>query len=210
MNGDAQSGYYQTISREFLRRRGSPFFLSPRDLALIAAWKKKKVPLEIILDGIGRAFDDSRRRQRGTKGLGLGFCEIQVERAFAQYRDRLAGGRQASAPAQDKRDKVRKEIEGFLAAAGDATDAVRARLAEAGRLVAAPSLDEGALERIDDEVDALLFDASDGEERQRVRRLVLRDHPRQSSEDAGSAVRTRLVKAARDKYRIPHVSLFYY
>ena len=210
MSGEAQSEYYQAVAKEFLRRRGAPFFLSPRDLALIAVWEKKSVPLDIILEGIGRAFDDRRRRTRGTKGLGLGFCEVQVDRAFAQYRDRKAGGRRAAPQQPDKRAGVRREIEKYLGSVPGVNDVPAALLAEAMRILSVPVLDEEALERIDDEVDASLLGGTPQEEKDRARRQALRDFPGRSPDEVDAAVRTRLVKAARDKFRIPYVSLFYY
>jgi len=86
-----QSGYYQTIAREFLRRRGAPLLLSPRDQAVIAAWEEKRVPLDVVLEGIGRTFDGLRIKGRGSRGVSLLFCERQVEAALAQHRDRSAG-----------------------------------------------------------------------------------------------------------------------
>ena len=50
----AQSGYYREIARAFLGRRGWPLLLSPKDQAAIAAWEADRVPLPVVLEGIGR------------------------------------------------------------------------------------------------------------------------------------------------------------
>ena len=57
-----QSEYYRRIAKEFLQRRGAPFFLSPRDMAVIAGWEARRVPLAAVLEGIDRAFERSKSR----------------------------------------------------------------------------------------------------------------------------------------------------
>ena len=36
--------YFQEIARHFLARRGAPFFLSAKDLALVEAWERPESP----------------------------------------------------------------------------------------------------------------------------------------------------------------------
>ncbi len=83
---NGQSGYYQEIARAFLGRRGGSFFLSPKDQATIAAWEEQRIPLRVVLEGIGRAFDTLKARGRGTKAISLVFCGREVEAVFAQHR----------------------------------------------------------------------------------------------------------------------------
>ena len=76
--------YYQTIAREFFERRGAPFFLSPKDVALIARWEKARVPLDAVLEGMEKAFANYRKGGRSAGALTLAFCEYQVRKAFGR------------------------------------------------------------------------------------------------------------------------------
>jgi len=205
-----QSGYYQTIAREFLKRRGAPLLLSPRDQAVIAAWEEKRAPLDIVLEGIGRTFDGLRARARGTRGVSLAFCERQVEAALAQHRDRSAGRRIAAGPRPDKREKARKEVE--KARRGlPSDDREVARLLDAAMAVLAePEPDEAALERIDAEVEEVLWSLATGPERSAAEAEARKELRGRRSAGFEAAVRRKVVKAARAGRRIPHVSLFYY
>ena len=209
MTDEHQSAYYRTIAREFLRRRGAPFFLSPRDLSLIASWEERAIPLTVILEGIERAFENRRDRSRGTKGLGLSFCERQVERALAQRTDRAAGRRKAAAPRSAKQARVRAEVERFLGSPQPAGPDVAPRFQEALGLLSRTPPDEEALERVDAEVDELLLARATPSERQAAHRDVQTDSPA-PGEDIACQVRTQLLKMLRTRGRVPYVSLFYY
>jgi hypothetical protein len=220
MSGEGQSAYYQAVAAAFLKRRGAPFFLSPRDLALVAQWEAEAIPLDAILEGIERAFETRRDPARGTKGLGLTFCRMQVERAWAQHRDRKAGGRAAAAaPKTDKRVRVRREIERWLDArpGGDAGDefAPLAPLYRRALDIATGNGGEGggadeALEAVDAGVDDLLLGHATEDERERARREARRDFPGGPAAEVEAAARTRLVKALRARAKAPYVSPYYY
>jgi hypothetical protein len=210
MTDQGQSEYYQAIAREFLRRRGAPFFLSPRDLAVIAGWEKKGVPLEVVIEGIGRAFDGIRDLSRGRKGLSLSFCEAQVRKAMAQHTDRAAGRRKGATPRSAKVGKVREEAERCLRSLQAEDKGLRSLFETASGLLAQVSPDEEALERIDDDVDEILWNRASRSERDGLKREMAREFPGTSPGEIGAAVRTKLVKSLREKHRIPYVSLFYY
>jgi hypothetical protein len=210
MTEQAQSEYYQAIAREFLSRRGAPFFLSPRDLAVIAGWEKNGVPLPVVLEGIGRAFDGLRDRARGTKGLSLSFCETQVRRALGQHADRGAGRRRAAAPRAKKVARALGEVEAFLRNAAADDRELRSLFEKAAGLLSQPSPDEEALERIDSNVDEWLWARTSRAEREGQERRTAGELPEKGPGEVGAAARTRLVKSAREKHEIPYVSLFYY
>ncbi len=191
MTDEPQSGYYQTIAREFLRRRGAPFFLSPRDLAVIAGWESDRIPLRVVLEGVGRAFDILRVRAHGTRGLPLAFCDAQVRKAMAQHADRGAGRRRsAAAPRSEKAARACCEVERSLRALAADESELRGLLEKAAGLLAAEPADEAALETVDEAVDELLW--------------------RRAGRVRAGAARTLSVKNERRKLRVPYVSLFYY
>lgn len=207
-----RSGYYQAIGRAFLERRGAPLLLSPRDQALIASWEAREIPLRVVLEAVGRTFDELRSRGRGMRGVPLTRCERHVEEAFAQHRDRAAGGRRPGGAAAEagKAVRIRKEIEKALQgpAAGDADITALLRQALAALEAARP--EEAALERVDEAIDEVLWGRATPREKAAAEaeaRRELRGRPR-SGLDA--AVRRLVVKAARAGRRVPHVSLFYH
>lgn len=202
MGGDnGQSGYYREIARAFLARRGGPFFLSPRDQALIAAWEERRIPLRVVLEGIGRAFDGLRSRGRGTKAVGLGFCGREVEAAFAQHRDRAAGRREpaASSPASGKIERARREIGKALENLPSGDPGLRRLLETALEALAAREPDAATLERIEDEIEEALW---------RGTTALGPAGPKGAGRD--ESLRRRVIKEARALRRIPHVALHYY
>jgi hypothetical protein len=205
-----QSGYYQTIAREFLARRGAPFFLSPRDQSMIASWESKRAPLQVVLEGIGRTFDGLMARGRGTKGVSLAFCDRQVDAALAQHLDRSAGRGNAAGPGPGKMDRARREVEkGLRGLAPD--DREIARLLEAALAVlAAPKPDEAALERIDAEVEELLWGRATVQEKGAAEAEARKGLRGRRPEGFEAMVRRQVVKESRYGRKIPHVSLYYY
>jgi hypothetical protein len=205
-----QSGYYQTIAHELLARRGPPFFLSPRDQSTIASWESRRVPLQVVLEGIGRAFDSLKTRGRGTKGVSLAYCDRQVDAALAQHLDRSAGRGNTAGPRPGKKDRARREVEkGLRGLAPD--DREMARLLEAAlAALAAPKPDEAALERIDAEVEELLWGRATGPEKGAAEAEVRKGLRGRRPEGLEAMVRRQVVKESRDGRKIPHVSLYYY
>ena len=210
MTEQAQNEYYQAIAREFLRRRGSPFQLSPRDVAVIAEWEKNGVPLGVVIEGIGRAIDGIRDRSRGTKGLSLSYCDSQVRKALAQHADRAAGRRKPPAPRSAKVDKALKEIARCLRSLPSGDRELRPLFEAASGLLAREAPDEEALEKVDDQVDAVLWGRASASEREGLKRQMAGELAGLDPAEGGPAVRTRLIKSSRQKQKVPYVSLFYY
>ena len=208
-----RSGYYQSIARAFLERRGAPFLLSPKDQAAIAGWEERKIPLRVVLEGIGRTFDGLKSRGRATKGVSLAFCERPVDAAFAQHRDRAAGSRSgegAARPRSDKRDKARREIEKALRGLGPGDGDLARLLGKALEALAAPKPDDAALERIDTAVEDLLWAGVPAEARSAAEAEIRRELRGRRPKDTEAMVRRKAVQAARTCRRIPHASLYYY
>jgi hypothetical protein len=205
-----QSGYYQTIAHELLARRGPPFFLSPRDQSTIASWESRRVPLQVVLEGIGRAFDSLKTRGRGTKGVSLAYCDRQVDAALAQHLDRSAGRGNTAGPRPGKKDRARREVEkGLRGLAPDDREMVRL-LEAALAALAAPKPDEAALERIDAEVEELLWGRATGPEKGAAEAEARKGLRGRRPEGLEAMVRRQVVKESRDGRKIPHVSLYYY
>ena len=179
--------YFQEISRAFLARRGAPFFLSPKDLDLIASWEKAGVPLAVVLEGIDRAFAPllESKRPRG-KVLSMAYCQNQVRKLYDLRRDRRVGKPGQILPGRDeKRIRALAEVDEFLARGGVPSD-LEAIARRAREVLSARAPDEEILERLDEEADGAL--AGDVAARDRMRRI----------------------KTQREKNHLPYFALYYY
>jgi hypothetical protein len=79
---EEDKGYYQAAEAAFIRRRGTPFLLSPKDFALLKQWRALGVPVEAIEQGIDETF--SRREERSATGRvnSLSYCRDAVLEAW--------------------------------------------------------------------------------------------------------------------------------
>lgn len=207
-----QSGYYREIARVFLDRRAGALLLSPKDLSTIAAWEEKRIPLDAVVEGIGRTFEGLKARGRATRTVSLAFCDRQVEAAFDQHRDRAAGRRAepGAGAGTGKAAKIRLEIVQALEtlAAGDLE--MRRLLQAAFEALAAPRPDPAALERIDAEIEEALWAGATAAEKARAETESLKAHKGRKPAGFEDTVRRRAVMAGRARRRLPHVSLHYY
>jgi hypothetical protein len=211
---DKQAGdrgdYYRTIAEAFLRRRGAPYFLSPRDLALIAEWEEKKIPLAAVLEGISGAFE--RRRGRADRGriLGLAFCARSVEMAWSQNRERRAGGRRSAASRAGKRERAKVEAERFLRSLPDDHPGLKVLYERGAGILGSERPDEGVLEELDEETDEILWASASPEEKERWRRTARREVAAWPCRDIEEITRSLFITASRTERKIPYLSLFYY
>jgi hypothetical protein len=207
-----QSGYYQEIARAFLERRGGPFFLSPRDQSAIAAWEEKKIPLRVVLEGVGRTFDGLKARKRSTKTVTLSFCERQVEAAFAQHLDRAAGRRKtpAAGPRTGKGEKARREIEMAVEALPAGDVAIKRLLEKALAALSADGPEAAILEGIEEEIEETLWAQATAAEKAAAEAGVQKGSKGPKPAGFEDQVRRRAVMSARAARRVPHVSLYYY
>jgi pantothenate synthetase len=88
MRAMSDFSYFVEIENTFVLRRGEPYFLSPRDWALIENWKKRGISLDIALQGIERAFDLGEASSRTRKVNSLMYCQSEVERQFDEWNER--------------------------------------------------------------------------------------------------------------------------
>jgi hypothetical protein len=83
--------YYQAAEAAFIRCRGTPFLLSPRDFGLLKEWRALGVPIEAIEQGIDAAF--SRREERQARGRvnSLGYCADAILEAWERRAETSVG-----------------------------------------------------------------------------------------------------------------------
>jgi hypothetical protein len=213
MNPDdqAQSLYYQRIARHFLERRGAPFFLSAKDLALISAWEEAGLPLPVVLEGIDKAFENHRlRRAKADKILSLSYCSGQVSKAFEQFRDRKVGGGRTMASREDKRRRVQTEIERFLAQVPPEVLSLEDIFHEAHRKLAGPDFAEDDMEDLDEKVDGQLLARAAQDDEDKVKKDIQAEGRRLAGDELARVRDIRVVRRLRERFKIPHLSLFYY
>jgi hypothetical protein len=93
--------YFAAAEAAFVRRRGTPFLLSPKDFALLREWRALGVPIEAIESGIDEAF--TRREERGAVGRvnSLSYCRDAVLEAWERRADAARGKGSGGAEAID-------------------------------------------------------------------------------------------------------------
>ena len=207
---DRRSEYYRTISREFLKRRGAPFDLSPRDLILIADWERRKIPLDVVIDGIKAGFEYLRGKSGKGGRFSLAFCAGFVDREEQKRRDRKVGRWRPGGQRAGKIRKAQGEVERFLGSDSSGGLALSTFFQRGLEALSAPSVDEERLAELDDEVDAALWRQSSVEEREAWRRISLGELGGKAPDSDPDLARRTLVKGLRDRHRIPYMSLFYY
>src|SRR5262252_5087677 len=169
--------YYEAAEAAFIRRRGTPFLLSPRDFALLKEWHTLGVPIEAIEAGIDEAF--TRREDRGAVGRvnSLSYCRDAVLEAWERRAD-AARGRVAAEGEPDVAAGL-ASLEAELAACRgrrpdlaaplDAAGAALGRLERSGKT---PEETEASLARLDRRLAKALHDALPEAERSELDRQV--------------------------------------
>lgn len=87
----AEAAYYQAVEDAFARLRGTPFWFSPKDWALLERWWREGVALGAVLAGVAEVF--ARRRERGDDPVSsLAFCRHAVARHWRRLSSAGVGG----------------------------------------------------------------------------------------------------------------------
>ncbi len=206
-----RSRYFQEISQAFLNLRGAPYVLSARDIAVIAAWEEARIPLRVVLEGIRMAEEVNRRGKVGKKRLfSLFFCRTEVERAFAAYKDRRVGRKQKAVSRREKVNQARTAAARFLSRIPPEIEFLREPFEKAQTLLARRNPPEREIEELEKKIEELIVGRASLEERDSAWRKIEAEFAGQSKKVKEEILPVQLVKQARAKYRIPHLSLFYY
>jgi len=206
-----KSFYFQEIARFFFSLRGAPFVLSSRDMVTIASWEEKRIPLHVVLEGMERAFERYKKRAAGGRRMSsLSFCEPEILKAGAEFRDRGIGRPERGESRERKRKRIRAEVKRFLESsppkAGFLGDVYREALAVLGRR----SAPEDALERLDAKVEDLITREADAAFRAEVDKRIGADFGGHPPEELRRIAAIEMVKRWRERHRVPYLSTFYY
>src|SRR5512146_195736 len=88
--------YFSAIETEFIRRRGTPFLLSPKDYALARRWFVLGIPAADVCAGMLEAFDRREARAAAGKVNSLSYCEGAVLEAWERRASARVGRPDAS------------------------------------------------------------------------------------------------------------------
>lgn len=203
--------YFQDIAAAFFRLRGGPFVLSSGDMVTIAGWEKEGIPLGVVEEGLRRAYEKSRQARPSPRQLSsLAFCDREVKRAFQEHRDRRVGRANPPAARSAKAGRARAAVSRFLGASGVETGYLRGIYERALALLSGKTVPEEELERLEAETERLILERAAGPDKAEAEARAQAEFSGRSAEDDREILAVELVRRAREKYGIPHLSLFYY
>ncbi|HEY7113678.1 MAG TPA: hypothetical protein VIA45_12165 [Thermoanaerobaculia bacterium] len=170
--------YYAAGEAAFIRRRGTPFLLSPRDFALLKQWRELGVPIEAVERGIDDAF--SRREERGATGRvnSLAYCNDAVLAAWERRAEAAVGRGTGREEAIDARASLAALGERLAALAarrpdlGEPIETARRSLERLAKGSKPPGEVEESLARLDRKLASALFDALPAGERADIDRRI--------------------------------------
>lgn len=205
--------YFTEIETEFIRRRGTPFLLSPKDYALVRRWFELGIPAADVCAGIAEAFDRREERGAAAKVNSLSYCEGAVLEAW-ERRASARVGRPETAEAEAVGPRL-GELARTLAAVdprfAEAAESARRsieRLADSGKT---PEETEQSLARIEKKLLREVEESLPAEERDAIRAEVDRRLARDAEGmDERALRRTRDVRARqrlRAIHSLPRLSL---
>jgi len=210
--------YYEAVEAAFIRRRGTPFLLSPKDFALVKEWRGLGIPLPVVERGIDEAF--SRREERSAAGRvnAISYCRDAVLVAWERAADTAVGrGGGREAPLADTGPALARLTESLSAALGKRPELaapLEAALRSLERLTkgarAAGDV-EASLARVDRKLANDLHDALPPAERDEIAAGVARQlAAAKVSMDEGAAEKTARAltrRAVRERLSLPRLTL---
>jgi hypothetical protein len=210
--------YYAAVEAAFIRRRGTPFLLSPKDFALVREWRALGIPFPVVERGIDEAF--SRREERSAAGRvnALSYCRDAVLVAWERAAETAVGrGGSLEASAADTAAALAGLSESVLAAlakhpelAPPLESALRSleRLRKGARAAAGV---EASLARLDRKLANELYEALPEAERAGIATGVAKHlaAAKVSMDEAAAEKTARALtrRAVRDKLSLPRLTL---
>jgi len=209
--GEERGRYYRTIARCFFEHRGAPFFLSSKDLDVVARWEKMEIPLPVVLEGIRSSFARARKTLGRKRRLHyLSFCHATVLEAYELHKERKVGRRQVLADRDKRKVRMRDELRTFLASFPGEIGYVKDIYLRALKEAARRDPDEEKLEQMEEEVEELLLKSAASGEKERIKKETQKEYRTQDDEELARVFRIKLIKHMRDQHKLPHISLYYY
>ena len=206
-----QERYYQSIARLLFSLRGAPFVLSSREIEAVKSWEAAAIPLATVLEGIRQAYGVLRggRGRRGRK-LTLVTCHPHVLQAYAQLRDRAVGGDTRRVTLENKCREIGRAVREFLEGLPPAVQGLSEIFVGLQEDLARGACDPERLESLDESIEERLFGLATDADLARLAEELHEEHGVVDREELSRLVRIKWVKSLRERYKVPHVSPFYY
>ncbi len=214
---EADRAYYAAGEAAFIRRRGTPFLLSPKDFALLKQWRALGVPIEAVEQGIDDAFSRREERQATGRVNSLSYCRDAVLSAWERRADSAVGkgeGRAAPLDASMALERLARSLEAVAARRPDLKGPIDAAQRSLTRLSGGGRSDdriEESLARLDKKLAADLREALPEPERRLLDEEVegqlskLRDRmDEETARRTGKALSRRLL---RERLELPRLTL---
>ncbi len=203
--------YFQSIARRLIFLRGSPFYLSAREVEIIEAWESQGIPLDTILEGLKKGYEAFRIHKAGRKRkFSLLHCRVYVGQAFDLYQERGVGQRDAVPASSDKYHQIQAAAKRFLNNPPKTLLSLRGTFQQALDLMSKANGLESRLEELDEKIDGLLFDMASEAEHKRLQQEIQSRHGISDPDELARLVRIQWIKSMRDRYAVPFLAPFYY
>ena len=208
--------FYEAAEAAFIRRRGTPFLLSPTDFALLKQWRALGVPVEAVEAGIDDAF--TRREARSAIGRvnSLSYCRDAVLEAWERrlQTNRGKGGTQPEPDAGIALAQLSRSLEDARRARPDLDAPLLSALRSLARLEKSgkrPEEIEASLARLDRRLAGELYEALPETERdaldRQVSTLLSGAGARMDPATADKTRRALSRRAVRERLELPRLSL---
>ncbi len=210
---DRRSSYYRTVAKYFFEQRGAPFFLSSKEFNRICQWEEMDIPLRVVLEGLKRSFERRRRRAGGRrKAHTLDYCHLYVLEALQQYTERRVGSREKDSCGgrKNRKKKILVEVERFLNEIPAEMWALKPVYSRLKKKLATGTISEEDLEKAEDTIERLITENVSPEQRRAITAEIVEEFGACSNREFDQIFGIKAIKASREKYKIPHVSPFYY
>lgn len=224
--------YFRLIEEHFLQKRGNPVLLSPKEWVLIHEWYDAAIPEEVVLRAINRAFE---KKDEDKKPLSLRYCGRLIKSEHKKYLKSLEG--KTRAESADVRLEA-KNVQQFLDHLQAALEASSRNAADSGNSLLADFLlekrqqlstnivqpyllnqsndlqrVERGLTELEKEIEGILLSMIAEEQMALFKEEAMRDLKMFEGKVELSVyqemIRRSLIKAVRNVYQLPRLSLFY-
>jgi hypothetical protein len=210
---DRRSSYYRTVAKYFFEQRGAPFFLSSKEFSRICQWEEMNIPLRVVLEGLKGSFERCRGRAgRRRKPHTLDYCHPFVLEAFQQYIERRVGSKENDSHGgkKDREKKILVEVERFLNEIPDQLCVLKPVYSRLKKKLAAGTITEEDLEKAEDTIERLMTENLSPEQTKAITAEIVEEFGIRRNREFDQIFGIKAIKTVREKYKIPHVSPFYY
>lgn len=105
--------YKERVNDYFLHKKGEGLILSPQNWMVIGKWEKMGIPLNIVVQGIDRTFENvSQDTLRGRKIHLLSYCEPEILNLWGRYKKKVPLKEKKAQPEKQprKQDYINERI----------------------------------------------------------------------------------------------------